>query len=79
MMTLRNLWAQEPVAIVNSVRLCALAGMTFGLHLTPTQLLASMAALESVLTLFTRASVHTTAAVNQQLADVAALSQRVGV
>lgn len=47
----------EPVAIVNAVRLVALAGMTFGLHLTDIQLGASMLALEAVLTLFTRSQV----------------------
>ncbi len=51
------LWAKEPVAIVNAVRLCCLAGMTFGMHLTNEQLVASMLALEAVLTLFTRAQV----------------------
>lgn len=49
----------EPVAIVNAVRLVALAGMTFGLHLTDGQLGASMLALEAVLTLFTRSQVTT--------------------
>jgi hypothetical protein len=52
-----NLWSKEPVAIVNAVRLVALAAMTFGLQLTATQLLASMTALEAVLTLFTRSQV----------------------
>jgi hypothetical protein len=47
----------EPVAIVNAVRLVALAGMTFGLHLTDGQLGASMLALEAVLTIFTRSQV----------------------
>lgn len=52
-----NIWSREPVAIVNAVRLCVLAGMTFGLHLTDIQLGATMIALEAVLTLFTRAQV----------------------
>ena len=52
-----NLWSKEPVAIVNAVRLVALAGMTFGLHLTDGQLGASILALEAVLTLFTRSQV----------------------
>lgn len=56
-MNLSSIWSREPVAIVNAVRLVALAGMTFGLHLTNTQLAASMLALESVLTLFTRSQV----------------------
>ncbi len=47
----------EPVAIVNAIRLVALAGMSFGLNLTAAQLLASMTALEAVLTLFTRSQV----------------------
>lgn len=52
-----NLWTREPVAIVNAVRLVALAAMSFGLQLTTVQLVASMTALEAVLTLFTRAQV----------------------
>ncbi len=56
-MNLTNLWNKEPVAIVNAVRLMALAAMSFGLKLTTAELVASMAALESVLTLFTRAQV----------------------
>lgn len=52
-----NLFSKEPVAIVNAVRLVALAAMTFGLQLTATQLLTSMTALEAVLTLFTRSQV----------------------
>jgi len=51
----------EPVAIVNAVRLVALAAMTFGLDLTNTQLVSSMAALEAVLTLFTRSQVTSAA------------------
>lgn len=47
----------EPVAIVNAVRLIILAGITFGLNITPAQLLASMTALEAVLTLATRHAV----------------------
>lgn len=47
----------EPVAIVNAVRLCLLAGMAFGLKLTIPQLVSSMIALEAVLTLFTRSQV----------------------
>ncbi len=74
-MNLKNVFQQEPVVIVNAVRLCALAGMAFGLTLTPVQLLAAMAALESILTLFTRANVHTESSVQQQLADVAAVNK----
>jgi hypothetical protein len=47
----------EPVAIVNAVRLVALAAMTFGLQLTTVQLVSSMTALEALLTLVTRAQV----------------------
>ena len=54
---LMRLWQNEPVAIVNAVRLVCLAAVTFGLHLTPEQIVAAMAALEAVLTLFTRAQV----------------------
>lgn len=50
-------WQREPVAIVNAVRLVLLAAITFGLSLTDAQLVASMAALEAVLTLFTRQQV----------------------
>lgn len=54
---MKNPLNYEPVAIVNAVRLVALAAMTFGLQLTNTQLVSSMAALEAVLTLFTRSQV----------------------
>jgi hypothetical protein len=47
----------EPVAIVNVVRLLLLAAATFGLELTNAQLIASMTALEAILTLFTRSQV----------------------
>lgn len=57
---MKNLWNSEPVAIVNAVRLVALAAMSFGLKLTNTELVASMAALEAVLTLFTRSQVTPT-------------------
>jgi hypothetical protein len=53
-------WQREPVAIVNAVRLVLLAAITFGLSLTDAQLVASMAALEAVLTLFTRQQVTPT-------------------
>jgi len=58
---MRNPLNVEPVAIVNAVRLVALAAMTFGLNLTNTQLVSSMAALEAVLTLFTRSQVTSAA------------------
>ncbi|MFZ5875165.1 MAG: hypothetical protein ACOYXU_02035, partial [Nitrospirota bacterium] len=48
---------REPIAVVNAVRLVLLAAIAFGLHLTDVQLVASMAALEAVLTLFTRSRV----------------------
>lgn len=51
---------REPVAVVNAVRLCVLAAVTFGLDFTDVQLGASMLALEAVLTLFTRARVTPT-------------------
>lgn len=54
---MNSLWSKEPVAIVNAARLVALAAMSFGLQLSATQLLASMTALEAVLTLFTRSQV----------------------
>jgi hypothetical protein len=57
MAAMTNPFNAEPVAIVNAVRLVALAAMTFGLDLTNTQLIASMTALEAVLTLFTRSQV----------------------
>ena len=56
-----NPFDKEPVAIVNAVRLVCLAAMAFGLTLTAAQLLASMTALEAVLTLFTRSQVTSSA------------------
>jgi hypothetical protein len=47
----------EPVAIINCTRLLVLAAMSFGLKLSGNQLLASMAAAEAVLTLWTRSRV----------------------
>jgi hypothetical protein len=70
-MNLRNVFNQEPVVIVNTVRMVCLAGIAFGLNLTPVQLVASMGALEAVLTLFTRANVHSQASVDAQLGSVA--------
>ena len=51
---------REPVAIVNAVRLLLLAAVSFGFDLTDVQIVASMAALEAVLTLFTRRQVTPT-------------------
>lgn len=51
---------REPVAIVNAVRLVILAAATFGLSITDAQLVATMVALEAVLTLFTRSKVAPT-------------------
>ena len=51
------MFGREPVAIVNAVRLSLLAAITFGLHLSDVQLVASMAALEAVLTLLARSQV----------------------
>ena len=48
---------REPVAILNAFRLLLLAGMSFGLDLTDTQLLSIMAAFEAVMTLLTRSQV----------------------
>ena len=48
---------REPVAVANAIRLVLLAAISFGLHLTDVQLIASMAALEAGLTLFTRRAV----------------------
>lgn len=48
---------REPVAIVAAIRLSLLAAIAFGLSLTDLQLVASMAALEAVLGLFTRTQV----------------------
>lgn len=48
---------REPVAIVNAIRLVALAAVSFGLTLTDAQLISLMAALEAVLTLLTRSQV----------------------
>ena len=47
----------EPVAVVNAIRLVVLAAMAFGLHLSEVQLVATMTALEAVLTLLTRSQV----------------------
>ena len=65
-----NLLKAEPVAVVNVVRLIALAAITFGLKLTVMQLSASLVALEAVLTLFTRSQVTSAATTaNQQAAS----------
>lgn len=65
-----NILESEPVAVVNAVRLVALAGMAFGLHLTMPQLIASVAALEAVLTLFTRSQVTAPDTLALQLKDI---------
>lgn len=75
-MSLKAIFQQEPVAICNAVRLVALAGMTFGLRLTMPQLIASLAALEAVLTLVTRANVHTQGSVDTQVAAIASANQK---
>ena len=51
---------KEPVALVNAIRLVLLAAISFGFTLTDVQLLASMAALEAVLTLVQRSRVTPT-------------------
>lgn len=48
---------REPVAIMNAFRLLLLAGMSFGLDLTDTQLVSVMAAFEAIMTLLTRSQV----------------------
>lgn len=48
---------REPVALVNAVRLCLLAAVTFGLELSDVQIVAAMAALEAVLTVLVRSRV----------------------
>lgn len=52
-----SIFGKEPVAIANAIRLCVLAAITFGLDVTDVQLIAGMAALEAVLTLFARQAV----------------------
>ena len=52
-----RLWDNEPVAIINAIRLTFLAAGVFGLSLTETQLFALMAALEGWFTLFVRKQV----------------------
>ena len=54
-----RLWDNEPVAIVNAIRLTVLAGSVFGLQLTETQIVALMASLEAWFTLFARRQVTT--------------------
>jgi hypothetical protein len=58
---------REPVAILNAFRLVLLAGMSFGLNLTDTQLIAVMTAFEAILTLLTRSQVAPTAVVTAAL------------
>ena len=59
----------EPVAIVNAVRLVVLAAIAFGLHVSDVQLNATMAALEAVLTLFTRKHVYPSNSVRDVTVD----------
>ena len=58
---------REPIVIVNAVRLCVLAGVSFGLDLSEGQLVASMLALEAVLTLFSRSRVVPNESVEEHL------------
>ncbi len=58
------MFGREPVAIATAIRLILLAAMAFGLNLTDVQLVASMAAIEAVLTLVTRSQVSPEATVN---------------
>lgn len=73
---IKNLFQAEPVAICNAIRLVALAGMTFGLHLSMPQLVASLAALEAVLTLLARSNVHTQGSVDAQVSAVSSANQK---
>lgn len=52
-----NRLKNEPVALGVAIRLVLVAAMSFGLHLTDAQLVATMAAVEAVIGLFTRQSV----------------------
>lgn len=61
------IFKREPVAIVNAVRLVFLAAIAFGLHLSDVQLIASMAALEAVLTLVARQQVVPVVTHDEQL------------
>lgn len=47
----------EPTAIVGAIRLVLIAAVAFGLDLTDAQLVATLAALEGVLTLVLRSKV----------------------
>jgi hypothetical protein len=56
----------EPVAFGAAIRMVLVAAMSFGLTLTDAQLVASMAAVEAVLGLFTRQSVTPTRLVKER-------------
>ena len=72
---MNELLSREPVAVVNAVRLVALAAMTFGLHLTDAQFTTSMIALEAVLTLFTRSRVTSPATLQEMTPKTLAAAQ----
>lgn len=44
----------EPVALINTIRLAILAGAAFGLHISDANLIVLMALVEAVLTLVSR-------------------------
>lgn len=58
---------REPIVIVNAVRLVVLAGVSFGLDLSEGQIVATMLALEAVLTLFARSQVTPNQTVEEHL------------
>lgn len=57
----------EPVALASFIRVCLIAGMSFGLSLTDAQFVAVMAAVEAGLALFTRSIVAPNAVVDAAL------------
>lgn len=69
-----NRMLNEPVALGAAIRLVLVAAMAFGLQLTDTQLVASMAAIEAVLGLVTRQTVTP----NQLAEDRIEQAQRAG-
>jgi len=69
---------REPVAIVNAIRLAILAAVSFGLDMSNSQLIATMAALEAALTLISRQQVTPNETVEEHL-DTAVRLTRMGV
>lgn len=66
---------REPIVIVNAVRLVVLAAVSFGLDLTEGQIVATMVALEAVLTLFSRSQVVPVDTVEEHLDTAVRLTQ----